>query len=199
MAPDGIEDELLDLAEGLYDDKERSLGPDLMRQLERAVMLRVVDNLWVRHLTDLDMLREGIGLRAYGQQDPLVAFKHEGFDMYGQLMGSIQHDIVHAIYHAQVVAAPQPRAMQAVHPGSGGDDGARRPIRQEKRPGRNDPCYCGSGKKYKHCHMRQDLAGQAPAAASQAPAAAAQPAPQPAGNRSPASAKQPAKSHRRRR
>jgi preprotein translocase subunit SecA len=190
MSPDQIEDELLSLAERLYDEKERSLGPELMRQLERAVMLRVVDNLWVRHLTDLDMLREGIGLRAYGQQDPLVAFKHEAFDMYGQLTGSIQHDIIHAIYHAQVVSAPQPRAMQAVHPGSGGDDGARRPIRQEKRPGRNDPCYCGSGKKYKHCHMRQDMASQS--------SAAARPAPQPAGDRPSAGARQPAKSHRRR-
>ncbi len=191
MAPDQIEDELLDLAERLYDDKEHSLGSELMRRLERAVMLRVVDNLWVRHLTDLDMLREGIGLRAFGQQDPLVAFKHEAFDMYGQLTDSIQHDIIHAIYHAQVVSVPQPRAVQAVHPGSGGgDDGARRPIRQEKRPGRNDPCYCGSGKKYKHCHMRQDMAGQT--------SAAARPGPQPAGDRPPAGDRQPAKSHRRR-
>jgi preprotein translocase subunit SecA len=197
MAPDQIEDELVDLAERLYDEKEHSLGPELMRQLERAVMLRVVDNHWVRHLTDLDMLREGIGLRAYGQQDPLVAFKHEAFDMYSQLTGSIQHDIIHAIYHAQVVSVPQPRAMQAVHPGSSGGDGARRPIRQEKRPGRNDPCYCGSGKKYKHCHMRQDMAGQTSAATA--------PAPQPTGDRPRASDKPPAgdrqsaKSHRRRR
>jgi len=163
MAPDEIEEELVTLAEQLYDEKEQGLGPELMRQLERAVMLRVVDNLWVRHLTDLDALREGIGLRAFGQQDPLVAFKREAHEMYGQLMGAIQHDIVHAIYRAQVVAAPQPRQMRAVHPSSSGEgDGARKPIRREKRPGRNDPCWCGSGKKYKHCHMHQDTATPQP-------------------------------------
>jgi len=164
MAPDEIEEELMALAEQLYDEKEQGLGPELMHRLERAVMLRVVDNLWVRHLTDLDALREGIGLRAFGQQDPLVSFKREAHEMYGQLMGAIQHDIVHAIYRAQVVTAPQPRQMQAVHPSSSGEgDGARKPIRREKRPGRNDPCWCGSGKKYKHCHMHQDTATPQPA------------------------------------
>jgi preprotein translocase subunit SecA len=166
--PTQIEEELIELAEKLYDEKEQSVGPDMMRQLERAVMLRVVDTLWVRHLTDLDVLREGIGLRAYGQQDPLVAFKREAYDMYDQLRGAIQHDIVHAIYHAQFVTVPQPRQVRAVHPGSG-DEGARQPVHSEKHPGRNDPCWCGSGKKYKHCHMRQDLAG-APASGPQAEA-----------------------------
>ena len=159
MEPDDIEEELLDLAERLYDEKERSIGPDAMRQLERAVMLRVVDNLWVRHLTDLDVLREGIGLRAFGQQDPLVAFKREAYEMYNQLLGSIQHDIVHAIYHAQLVAMPQPRPMRAVHPSSSGDGGPR-PARSKRAMGRNDPCRCGSGKKYKHCHMREDEASE---------------------------------------
>ena len=157
MEPDGIEEELLDLAERLYDEKERSIGPDAMRQLERAVMLRVVDNLWVRHLTDLDVLREGIGLRAFGQQDPLVSFKREAYEMYNQLLGSIQHDIVQAIYHAQLVAMPQPRPMRAVHPSSSGDGGPG-PARSRRTIGRNDPCRCGSGKKYKQCHMREDEA-----------------------------------------
>jgi preprotein translocase subunit SecA len=157
MELDDIQEELLDLAERLYDEKERSIGPDAIRQLERAVMLRVVDNLWVRHLTDLDVLREGIGLRAFGQQDPLVAFKREAYEMYNQLLGSIQHDIVHAIYHAQLVAMPQPRPMRAVHPSSSGDGGPR-PARSKTIIGRNDPCWCGSGKKYKHCHMREDEA-----------------------------------------
>jgi preprotein translocase subunit SecA len=182
--PREIEEELIALAEQLYDEKERSLGPEVMRQLERAVMLRVVDQLWVRHLTDLDMLREGIGLRAFGQQDPLVAFKREAYDMYDQLKGAIQHDIVHTIYHAQVMAVPQPRQMQAVHPGSS-DEGARKPVRSERHPGRNDPCWCGSGKKYKHCHMRQDMAGTQPVAAKAVP--------------QPANSKQPVKSQRRRR
>lgn len=157
MDPEKVEEELITLAEQLYAEKEESLGPEIMRQLERAVMLRVVDNLWVRHLTDLDALREGIGLRAFGQQDPLVAFKREAHEMYSQLLGVIQHDIIHTIYKAQVAAAPQPRRMQAVHPSTSGGDGARKPARSEKRPGRNDPCWCGSGKKYKHCHLREDM------------------------------------------
>jgi preprotein translocase subunit SecA len=164
MDPVEIEEEIIALAEQLYEEKEKSLGPEMMHQLEQAVMLRVVDTLWVRHLTDLDVLREGIGLRAFGQQDPLVAFKREAHDMYDQLRGAIQHDIVHAIYHAQVVATPQPRQIRAVHPSSG-DDSTRQPVRSEKHPGRNDPCWCGSGKKYKHCHMRQDVIGAEPASA----------------------------------
>jgi preprotein translocase subunit SecA len=186
MDPDVIEEELLALAAQLYDEKEQNLGPEMMRQLERAVMLRVVDNLWVRHLTDLDVLREGIGLRAFGQQDPLVSFKREAHEMYDQLLGTIQHDIIHAIYHTQVMAAPQPRQMRAVHPSTSGDgDGARKPFRSEKRPGRNDPCWCGSGKKYKHCHMRQDKTAAQPAGDQAAP--------------QPTRRKQPAKSRRRRR
>jgi len=179
MEPQAIEEELLELSRQLYRAKEQALGPELMRQLERAVMLRVVDSLWVRHLTDLDALREGIGLRAYGQQDPLVAFKREAYEMYNRLLGTIQHDIVYAIYHAQLVSVPQARPMQAVHPSSSGESPARRPARVEKRPGRNDPCYCGSGKKYKHCHMQQDLqsahgaARPAPAPATASPAASA--------------------------
>jgi preprotein translocase subunit SecA len=166
MNPDEIEGELNELAEQLYDEKEQSLGSEMMRQLDRAVMLRVVDNLWVRHLTDLDVLREGIGLRAFGQQDPLVSFKREAHEMYNQLLGAIQHDIVHAVFRAQVVAAPQRRQMRAVHPSSGGNgDGTHKPVRREKRPGRNDPCWCGSGKKYKHCHMRQDTTAPQPAEA----------------------------------
>jgi preprotein translocase subunit SecA len=118
------------------------------------------------------VLREGIGLRAFGQQDPLVSFKREAHDMYDQLRGAIQHDIVHAVYHAQVVTAPQLRQVRAVHPSSSGDgDGARRPVRSDKHPGRNDPCWCGSGKKYKQCHMRQDLAAVQPEGASTSPQA----------------------------
>ena len=184
MHPDEIEEELIELAEQLYDEKEQTLGPEMMRQLERAVMLRVVDTLWVRHLTDLDVLREGIGLRAFGQQDPLVSFKREAYEMYDQLRGAIQHDIVHAVYHAQVVATPQVRQMRAVHPSSSGE-GIRKPVRSEKHPGRNDPCWCGSGKKYKHCHMRQETTAAQPAEAQ----AAAQPV----------DSKQSAKPRRRRR
>jgi preprotein translocase subunit SecA len=148
-----LADHLVELAEKAYDAKEAAMGAELLRQLERLVMLRAVDNRWVRHLTDLDELREGIGLRAFGQQDPLVAYKKEAHEMYEELIASISHDVAYAIYHAQMVARPVlPQRMQT----NRGDGGAPQPARVNKSPGRNDPCWCGSGKKYKHCHLRAD-------------------------------------------
>jgi len=146
-------DHLVELAEKAYDAKEAAMGAELLRHLERLVMLRAVDNRWVRHLTDLDELREGIGLRAFGQQDPLVAYKKEAHEMYAELISSISRDIAYAIYHAQMVARPVlPQRMQT----NRGDGAAPQPARVNKSPGRNDPCWCGSGKKYKHCHLRAD-------------------------------------------
>jgi preprotein translocase subunit SecA len=134
----------------------------------RDLMLRAVDNLWVRHLTDLDVLREGIGLRAYGQQNPLVAFKKEAHEMYQGLLAVIQETIVNGLFRVPVTAAPsigRPRPqrqlvtnLQDTTP----RDGRQRPVKAttKERLGRNDPCWCGSGKKYKHCHWRQDRAGR---------------------------------------
>ncbi len=147
------EDLLLQQAEDNYVEKERQLGADTMRQAERISMLRAVDSLWVRHLTDLDMLREGIGLRAYGQQDPLVAYKKEAFEMYEVLLDNVRDSIVHSIYRVQV-APPQPPPRRALRTSRDGQ--ATRPVRTAAidHVGRNDPCPCGSGKKYKHCHGR---------------------------------------------
>jgi len=156
MEADGIEAQLLDLAERLYEEKERQLGSEMMRQLERLVMLRAVDTLWIRHLTALDELREGIGLRAYGQQDPLVEYKRESHEMFQGLMAAIQHDIVHSIYYVTVVREPQPRPMREMR-ADVERARARQPVAGRK-VGRNDPCPCGSGKKYKHCCLRKDLA-----------------------------------------
>ena len=127
---------------------------------DRMVMLRAVDERWVRHLTDLDALREGIGLRAYGQIQPSVAYKKEAHAMYMELLESIENDIVHAIYKVDVVRQQQParRVVQT----NRSDNGASQQPAKRSGPtvGRNDPCWCGSGKKYKHCHMRSDLAGE---------------------------------------
>ncbi len=101
-----LAEHLVDLATATYDAKEAAMGAVNMRQLERLVMLRAVDNRWVRHLTDLDELREGIGLRAFAQQDPLIAYKREASEMYAELIESISHDVVLAIYHAQLVLRP---------------------------------------------------------------------------------------------
>jgi preprotein translocase subunit SecA len=148
-----LTDHLVELAEKAYAAKEAAMGADLLRRLERLVMLRAVDNRWVRHLTDLDELREGIGLRAFGQQDPLVAYKREAHEMYEELISAISHDVAYAIYHAQLVARPVlPQRMST----NRGDGGAPQPARVAKSPGRNDPCWCGSGRKYKHCHLRAD-------------------------------------------
>ncbi len=139
----------------------------------RDMMLRAVDNLWIRHLTDLDVLREGIGLRAYGQQNPLVAFKKEAHEMYQGLLASIQETIVNNLFRIPVAATPQPRPQRELvtnlQDGEGGS--GRRPVKAtaKDRMGRNDPCWCGSGKKYKHCHLREDQAGRAPAKAGKRP------------------------------
>ncbi len=134
----------------------------------RDMMLRAVDNLWIRHLTDLDVLREGIGLRAYGQQNPLVAFKKEAHEMYKGLLAAIQETIVNGLFRVPVAAAPVERARpqrQLVTnlQGAARQDGHQRPVKAtaKERLGRNDPCWCGSGKKYKHCHWQQDRAGRA--------------------------------------
>ncbi len=155
------------LARERYEEKEAEIGSELMRQIERLIMLESVDKLWVRHLTALDSLRQGIGLRAFGQQDPLVAYKREAHEMYGMLVHEIQRLVVSQIYHVEMVrqSAPQPKNLQARHDSmqsqtlGGGTNGKAAPVRAAKTPGRNDPCWCGSGKKYKHCHMKSDQQG----------------------------------------
>jgi preprotein translocase subunit SecA len=154
MTPTQIADHLVELAELAYEDKEATLGPETMRQLERLLMLRAVDSRWVRHLTDLDELREGIGLRAFGQQDPLVAYKREAHEMYQDLVASVSHDIVLSIYHAQLLVRP-PVPVRQIQTNRG-DGSTAQPVQSKKTLGRNDPCWCGSGKKYKVCHMRSD-------------------------------------------
>jgi preprotein translocase subunit SecA len=155
MAPAQLADHLVELAEQAYDDKEATLGPEMMRQLERLLMLRAVDTRWIRHLTDLDELREGIGLRAYGQQDPLVAYKREAHETYQDMLAEVSHDIASSIYHAQIVTRP-PVPIRQMQTNRGNGGGAPQPAHSKKTLGRNDPCWCGSGKKYKVCHMRSD-------------------------------------------
>jgi preprotein translocase subunit SecA len=170
-----LAEHLISLAEQAYDAKESALGVETMRQLERLVMLRAVDSRWVRHLTDLDELREGIGLRAFAQQDPLIAYKKEAHEMYQDLVASISRDIVGSIYHAQLVVRPTLpiQRMQT----NRGDGGAPQPARSKKTLGRNDPCWCGSGKKYKHCHMRADQGRNGGSGMSSTPQPAGRPAP----------------------
>ncbi|MER2598229.1 MAG: preprotein translocase subunit SecA [Caldilineales bacterium] len=146
---------------------------------DRMVMLNAVDNRWVRHLTDLDALREGIGLRAIGQIQPIVAYKKESHAMYQELLAAIENDIVHAIYKVDVARQPQParRVVQTNRSDEGSAAASAAPAAASPAgPGRNDPCWCGSGKKYKHCHMASDRAGGGPPVNAAQPAAA-KPAP----------------------
>jgi len=131
-----IAEKLTDYATELYNQREQELGPDNMRIAERLVMLRVIDRLWMYHLTDMEHLRQGIGLRAVGQEQPLIVYKREGHASFEALLAGIQHDVAHSIYRVGI-AKEAPKKKEAVMVG--------------KKVGRNDPCPCGSGKKYKHC------------------------------------------------
>jgi preprotein translocase subunit SecA len=170
-SPEELTGHLLSLAEEYYAAKTERLGEDVIHQIERTVMLRTIDHWWVRHLTALDELRTGIGLRAAGQQDPLVTFKREGYGMFQQLLGGIGADIARGVMLAEPVqqnAAPASRRPLArTRRGSLADVAARPAAAAAQAPapsqlgdkiGRNDPCPCGSGKKYKQCHMKEDMA-----------------------------------------
>ncbi len=153
LTKEEVQELLHDQALDLYDRREEMFGSELMREIERAVMLQVVDNKWMDHLDAMDMLREGIGLRAYGQKNPLVEYKHEGFDMFQNMIDSIQEDIIR--YMMRVT--PQVREQVAEKPlhvtenRYEEEEHVKRPVHVEREIGRNDPCSCGSGKKYKKC------------------------------------------------
>jgi preprotein translocase subunit SecA len=177
--PEGLVDHLYTAATEAYDRKVEEMGPDVMPVVERSVMLQVIDWQWMEYLTQMEHFREGIGLRAYGQRDPLVEYKNEAFEMFNELRDRIQGNIVSLIYRvapAPTAPAPAPPVRQVTESGPAEPDGAngaqrRAPAQRRALPvaaavgagqaasagaqpkiGRNDPCWCGSGKKYKRCH-----------------------------------------------
>jgi len=169
-----------------YEAKEQAIGSPTLREIERRVMLSVIDQHWREHLYEMDYLREGINLRAMGQRDPLAEWQREGFDMFEAMMALIEDDFVRYVSHLEVVAQeeqqaprnlsysapedpvqgstalrdagamqPPPEQLTAEEPQMlAPTEAAHEPVRVEKTPGRNEPCYCGSGKKYKLCHGR---------------------------------------------
>jgi preprotein translocase subunit SecA len=186
-------DAIFEKLKELYAAKEKQLGPDAMRYHERMIMLSVLDTQWKDHLLNMDHLKEGIGLRGYGQHDPLVEYKRESFDMFEAMMQRFQEDTARYLFHMQIVethAAPAPAAAppesngeqqpalpqrrrastsvddleaqfqrrkkreleQARMAGSNGGNAPQQVVRGQAKVGRNDPCPCGSGKKYKKCH-----------------------------------------------
>ncbi len=142
-----------------YQKKEEELTPDLLRYLEKMVLLQVIDHHWKDHLLGMDQLRDGIGLRGYGQKDPLIEYKREGYDMFAGMMDRIKLDTLDRLYHVQAVRSERPEPVlrapqrQKMSFNRGEDREPVRPVqRVTDKVGRNDPCPCGSGKKFKKCH-----------------------------------------------
>ena len=164
--PQAISDELRKRALEIYDQKEQDIGSDEMRELERVVMLKVVDEKWMNHIDSMDELKNGIGLRAYGQKDPVVQYRLEGFDMFDEMINDIKYDVTKILMHIRQQGETKRQetvkitgaALEAIHSVDGGakiGTDVDRTIRNEgPKIGRNDPCPCGSGKKYKNCHGR---------------------------------------------
>ena len=154
-----LTDLLQERASDIYARKEAELGEPLMRELERVMMLRVVDEYWMDNIDAMQELRQGIGLRAYGQNDPVVAYKKEGYEMFESMIAAIQAETIRRIFLArvQVGATTVKRERVAKVTGeSAGSDGTvkKQPVKKGQKVGRNDPCPCGSGKKFKNCHGR---------------------------------------------
>jgi len=140
-----IEERLLKRIDETYEQREKEFGADKMRLLERLVMLRMIDRAWVEHLTSMEQMRQSAGLEAMGQRDPLVVYKQRGHATFQALTAGIEHDVATTIFRVKIEEKPAPSPMAQV---------AKRPEKatEDKRtPGRNDPCPCGSGKKYKKC------------------------------------------------
>ena len=182
MSRDGLKETLESVALEGYNQRELLFGEENMRELEKVVMLRVVDSKWMEHLDHMDMLREGINLRAYGQRNPLAEYKIEALNMFEEMEGAIMDQIASLMYHVSIVTPEQQQAMQAEAQkrraeqeiakqrgqlqdhlrsaqASHGDEVSaaeaqkKAPVTADgKKVGRNDPCPCGSGKKFKHCH-----------------------------------------------
>ena len=155
LTADQLTNVLADQAHRVYEAKEQALTPPIMRELERVVLLKNVDTKWMDHIDAMTELRNGIGLRAYGQHDPVVEYKREGFDMFDAMIDAIREDTVRMIFLAQVRTREEPKREQVAKETSaaGASDGTAKPEpkRVGKKIGPNDPCPCGSGKKYKKC------------------------------------------------
>lgn len=163
MSRDEVKETLMNVAEEAYQLREKLFGEENMRELERIVMLRVIDNRWMEHLDEMDMLREGIGLLSYGQRNPLVEYKIKGHDMFQEMIDGIQTDIATMMYRVNIITPEQQRAMEeqaqkriaqakSSHSSEPAEeDTKKQPYVKEEKIGRNDPCPCGSGKKYKNC------------------------------------------------
>ena len=153
LSPQDIQEQLEEKAHAFYAKKEADLGSDVMRELERVVLLKVVDTHWMDHIDAMHELRRGIGLQAYAQHDPIVEYKRQGFDMFDEMINEIKDDTARMIFIARIIGQAAPQREQLMKPTATSGDGTltRQPVHKNKKPGRNDPCPCGSGLKYKKC------------------------------------------------
>ena len=142
----------LNIAVERYKEVSEIFGENI-REVERVMMLRVVDTLWMDHLDEMEHVKREIGLRAYGQHDPVVEYRNVGSDLYDGMLESIKRDTVRYVLTVRPKPQAEIRRVQVAKPLDTGGDGtlAKKPVSAKKTPGRNDPCPCGSGKKYKHC------------------------------------------------
>jgi preprotein translocase subunit SecA len=158
LEPEFVTSTLIEKAKDLYDRREEMFGEEICRELERVILLKNVDSQWMDHIDAMDELQKGIRLRAYGQHDPVVEYRIEGFDMFDAMIATIREDTARMMLTVQLRTAEEPKREQVATPTvtSSDDSETRTPIRKGKKPGRNDPCPCGSGKKYKKCCGRDE-------------------------------------------
>lgn len=154
--PEEIEAEIMRKVLEKYDEKEAELGPEQMREFEKVILLRTVDSKWMDHIDQMDQLRQGIHLRAYGQNDPLREYQMEGFNMFEAMIENVEEEVARYVMKAQIQENLQREAVvkdtQAVSGDGDKKKKAKTPYIKKDEVGRNEPCPCGSGKKYKHCH-----------------------------------------------
>ena len=159
--PEALAELALERVRGVYEAREQAFGAPVMRHIEKLVLLQTLDSLWKDHLLAMDHLKEGIGLRGYGQRNPLTEYQKEGFSMFDAMMRVMQQDVVEKVFSVQVSQREgaeqieqqrQPRQVVMSHGGEAEAAAAPTVKREGDKVGRNDPCPCGSGKKYKRCH-----------------------------------------------
>ena len=157
MTRDSLHERLLEYANAKYEAKEADFG-DVIRDVERIILLRVVDQKWMDHIDNMEQLRQGINLRAYAQRDPVIEYKFEAMDMFEEMIDSIKEDTVSYLFHAIPETKIERKQVATPVAESHGGDGtiAKKPVRKVNKIGRNDPCPCGSGKKYKNCCLDKD-------------------------------------------
>ena len=155
-----LADTVYDLALSVYEAKEQRYTPAVMREVERVVMLRVVDEYWMDNIDAMDDLKQGIGLRAYGQHDPVIAYKEEGYEMFQAMITAIREETIRRAFLVQIKPAQEIKRVKVAKEtsavGTADSIVKPQPVRKDKKAGPNDPCPCGSGKKYKKCCMQKD-------------------------------------------